>query len=64
MPQPSRDSEPSSTVHGPSYTDSPSGKGYVERENTASWEADYSLLADEIQVRHYSSKTLKIAVIE
>ncbi len=56
MPQPSRDSEPSSTVHD---SVSPSGKGYVERENGASWEAEYSLLADEIHVRHYSSKTLK-----
>ena len=59
MPHPSRDSEPSSTVHGPSYTVSPYGKGYVERENGASWEVEYSLLADEIHVRHYSSKTLK-----
>ena len=59
MPQPSRDSEPSSTVHGPSYSVSPSGKGYVEPENGASWLAEYSLLADEIHVRHYSSKTLK-----
>jgi len=58
-PQPSRDSEPSSTVYGPSYTVGPSEKGYVERENGASWEAEYSLLADEIHVRHYSSKTLK-----
>jgi len=58
-PQPSRDSEPSSTVHGPSYTVSPSGKGYVERKNGASWETEYSLLADEINVRHYSPKTLK-----
>jgi len=31
MPQPSRDSEPSSTVHGPSYTVSPFEKGYAER---------------------------------
>jgi len=34
-------------------------KGYVERENGVSWEAEYSLLADEIHVRHYSSQTLK-----
>ena len=34
-------------------------KGYVERENGASWEAEYSLLADEIHVRPYSSQTLK-----
>jgi integron integrase len=59
MPHPSRDSEPSSSVHGLSYAVSPSGKGYVKRENGASWEAEYSLLADEICVRHYSSKTLK-----
>ena len=29
-----------------------------QREN-ASWESEYSQLADEIQVRHYSKKTLK-----
>ena len=58
MPQHSRDSEPSSTVHDPSYTVSPPEKGYVERENGASWEVEFSLLADEIHVRHYSSKTL------
>ena len=59
MTHPFSDSEPSSTVHGLSYTVSPSGKGYVERENGASWETEYSLLADEIHVRHYSPKTLK-----
>jgi len=59
MPQPSRDSEPSSTVHGPSCTVCPSEKGYAERGKGASWKAEYSLLADEIHVRHYSSKTLK-----
>ena len=59
MPHPSHDSKPSSNVQGPSYIVNPSGKRYIERENGASWEADYSLLEDEIHVRHYSSKTLK-----
>jgi len=59
MPHPSHDSEPSSTVDSPSYTVSRGGKGYVEWENGASWEAEYALLADEIHVRHYSSNTLK-----
>jgi len=31
----------------------------TKRVNGASWKAEYSRLADEIHVRHYSSKTLK-----
>ena len=55
----SRDSAPSSRAHTPSRTVNPSEKGYVERGNGASWKTEYSLLADEIHARHYSSKTLK-----
>jgi hypothetical protein len=31
----------------------------AKRVNGASWKLEYSRLADEIHVRHYSSKTLK-----
>jgi hypothetical protein len=36
-----------------------SGFLHAGREAGASWKAEYSRLADEIRVRHYSSKTLK-----
>ena len=38
---------------------SPSGKASVGLGSGASWKDEYSRLADEIQVRHYSPKTLR-----
>ena len=68
IPPLSRDSAPSLSAYSSSHTVSPSGKASAEpqnviasasvqtkRGNGASWKAEYSRLADEIHVRHYSS---------
>jgi integron integrase len=48
-----------SNVHGSSQAASLSGKTRSARESGASWKAEYSRLADEIKLRHYSPKTLR-----
>jgi len=59
IPLPSRVSAPASPAGNSAGTVGPSGKVNVERGNGASWKAEYSRLADEIHIRHYSSKTLQ-----
>jgi hypothetical protein len=50
---------PSPAVRGSSQNISPSVKAYVVQETGVSWKAEYSLLEDEIRVRHYSPSTLR-----
>jgi len=72
-PPPSPDSVSSSILRSTSNNVNPSGKTAAKPQNTiesappsqmglgygASWKAEYSRLADEIHLRHYSSKTLQ-----
>jgi len=72
-PPPSPDSVSSSILHSISNNVNPLGKTAAKPQNTiestppsqlglgygASWKAEYSRLADEIHLRHYSSKTLQ-----
>ena len=69
----SPDSVSSPMIHSTSNNVNPSGKTAAKPQNTiesappsqiglgygASWKAEYSRLADEIHLRHYSSKTLQ-----
>jgi len=46
-------------MHSSSQTDSLHEEEHIVRATGASWEAEYSGLANEISMRHYFSKTLK-----